>query len=770
MLEVIFDHAQRRLASDRIAVTVAGDDWTGGIQENLWREPLTQFVLVRPVQLTPEWDTQTSGQYARWSLEEFGLGAGWHKKDDKAVGQARMTRSAPMDAPEFSSQTLPANQGMWVSYFCHNEGDRDRIVFECGWSNVAGGDGVSLRFFAGGRVDVYDDGRKIGTGSLGTSGGINGANRYVNLVLLPWKLKELLIYSSTDGGGFSQIFDRITEDDAAPIVTKAAKFWFKATISPDVEIAPLRCPSTAWGASPVLEFSRPPLAGDLEETFWENGPIAPGVANARVIGDSFHAASKVASVRFVKEDGETAFVPDGVSKAFRLRMDLASHATLPPVIEALHMAYAARFAVTDSSEEADVANFCTAARWEQPDDPGGNKVVMSFADLDALTEIVAKPTTQKNRPIKIVLDGVTILDGRGIDLKTEGEKHVRTLSLSAIGEIAALRKHRYTSRVPLDGLRLSRPVSAGVSAASLIIGGFGIPNDRIVLSDSPFRLPRVPGRKAGEFTSQIESGDDGYSALDRLRQAHAPDWILTERPRAEGSPETVFLEPFEFSDAPEVVVYCCSEDGVEDGLTENESRARTFGPPADQPIPTEANEVTITGWDPRTGRAVQAYKIDHEAQEPTTPPSERPDNWEGEPVPFAAAGAQFVGEESCVRAAELVYAIVVPSGRIAEWPGWLLCREDGEVQVPLPRGTLVTLGEFGDRRISAFQCDLKNAELVAGMPFYIASYTGGTLYNMGGKRLWEIVEAAHKRGRAIIGRDAPKIVGALVATSTKVPD
>ena len=342
-LKIFVDHAQNRLQKHRIAVTVAGTEWYAGSSDSIWFDVVTRCLMIRPFCLTPEWSTTSTGNYSRWGIADFALpGTGWYTKSDKQAGQNRIANQVAMASSAISTATLNANQGMWVSFFNFNEGDKEGVTFECGWSNVGNGTvGVSLRFYAGGRVEVWKDGTMLETGNVNGSGSRNNANKYVNILLLPMRKRELLIYNHSGGGGFVHLFDDIAEDAVAPVITSASKFWFKAIINPDVEIAPLKFPTSGWIVSPTIQFADVPDNTRSVETVWALGnPLFAGNDAILYADKSYHGAGgaeSISDVRFVEDTAiTTTFAPDGVKRKCRLRCQINGNGLSTPYLYGIH--------------------------------------------------------------------------------------------------------------------------------------------------------------------------------------------------------------------------------------------------------------------------------------------------------------------------------------------------------------------------------------------------------------------------------------------------
>ncbi|MBS1702924.1 MAG: hypothetical protein JST12_14765 [Armatimonadetes bacterium] len=779
-LKVFVDHAQRRLWKHRIGVTLAGIDWAGGHGVNIWREPTTNTLLIEPYCLSDAWSTSTTGGYARWGLSDFGLstGDGWYTKSDKQASQNRMANQAPMGSSAISTTSLVKNQGVWVSFFNFNEGDKELVVFECGWSDSGDGtSGVSLRFFAGGRVEVWKDNVKRSTENLNGIASRNNANHYVNLVLMPFRRRELLVYSSTAGGGFTYLFSEIDEQESDPEITPATKFWFKALISPDVEIAPLRFPTTAWGVSKDIVFANIPETGRAIESIWNHGhPLYldnSGIVYADKSYSGAGGTESISDLRLVETTSDsTTFVPDGVKNKARMRFDLTGNGYSSPCFYGAHVAFVPVYATTADAEVEITSFVCSPPEWTVPDSATGVNIRLEFNRLDELGAIAPKIEKIRNRPVRIELDGVTILDGYLNGLKVSGDSNDRRLECQAEDIFSWAQKCQITSRMPFDGLPFCRPIADGISAVGFLMSYLGIPTDRIILDDADFTIPFVPAQKAETFGVVGENGDTIARCAEKLQELFAKGWMYGQKPYVGGAanmPVIFWTDPVNFPTTPVKTLYCSPEAAVAAEVPSADIRESIFDNPSTDAIDVEANEVRVSGNDPRIDLAIQAVKTDEASQDPATLPADRPDNWAGSPLLVGVLDGRFTSQLACERAAAFGFDLITKANYVTEFPCFLI--QDVNC-VPAWRGDLAVLTgyDYDQARITSFRCtfeDESDTDTVDNIPIHsrYATYTGGTMYNQGGTGLRSIMENARTKSvdRSVKGSKSEEVVYSLVS-------
>lgn len=826
-LKIFLDGVQRRLWKHRIGVTVAGREWVpnGGDYkskvfvsgENVFMETVTDTLMIEPFCIKPDWNTATpTGNYSRWGLSEFGLLTtdGWFEKSDKQAGQNRMSNAKPwgvLDPSAFSATTLPVNQGMWVSFFNFNEGDKEAIMFECGWNNpgdpLASDHGVSFRFYAGGRVEVWKDGELRATEHINGIGSRNNANKYCNLIIMPFRKREVLVYSPTAGGGFTFLFDEISEDEATPVVLASSKFWWRALIAPDVELAPLKFPATAWGVSPQIVFGNIPETGRVVESCWDHSQDIFTGNNAVVYGHkSYHGSGGVegcTSIRFVEMTSDTTtFVPNGIKRTCRLRFDLQCNGLSTPFFYGASSGFEPVYADTANSDgEVDVTRYVVGApKWTVPDSAHGVKFDLEFFNLDdasadantdeddeeffpPLDTIAPHIATAKNRPVRVELDGLTVLNGLLNNLSESGEPWARRLNCEAQDFFYWAERCQVTSRLPLDGMPLCRPLADGISAigyfCKYFFAGFdGTMDSRVILSDADFIIPYIPGRKADSFGVVAENGDTTGRVFEKLHKLFFESWIYGQKPYKVGDvdqPIVFFTDPVDFPSTPFKDFYCDDPEAIDGGVEAVDVREALFDIPIVKSLDIEGNEVRASGMDPRIELAIQSVKADPDSQDPATLPEDRADNWLGFPLIVGVLDPRFTTTESCERAVLFGFDIITKANYVVEYPCFLA--QDPTTKVPAWRGDINKLNSFTYELpvISSFSCsfdDENDTDTDDDVPIHSrnTTYTAGTMYNQGGTGLAQIIDAARAKAhdRTTKGADSKRVLGSLISRVTEV--
>ena len=116
----------------------------------------------------------------------------------------------------------------------------------------------------------------------------------------------------------------------------------------------------------------------------------------------------------------------------------------------------------------------------------------------------------------------------------------------------------------------------------------------------------------------------------------------------------------------------------------------------------EANDIWVTGFDPRTKRPILVHKPDTASQDPTTAAASRPDNWLGGIQKYGLEQKNFTSEAICTRACEILFDRLTPR-KVMRTARCRAMKDSGGVF--LTRGRLIrvwepaTTGEWVNYRI-----------------------------------------------------------------------
>ncbi|MBX3112919.1 MAG: hypothetical protein KF857_13045, partial [Fimbriimonadaceae bacterium] len=463
---VTYDHEQTRVQKHPVAAQCWGDGWSGPYWSDVWVDPITDTLSLMPMCFYGEFFTTNSGIHAKPARTgyDFDTPGNW---SDPAVAPFSGAGACYMQTDVAGGwlRTVAApgkNRGVFLSFFNYSAGDKYGLVGTGGWSDTVQDTSAALAFelYSDGRVYVYKSSVFVGQGKVDVGQG----NGYVHLFLQPQRRREVL-FVTLDGSGFAWVDDDIAETAASPTVTPAAKFFWKpaaAATSAQVMIAPAKYAASGYATSTLVTFARPPSSGASLQA-WTN-PTFTGITTANVYGDkSYSGTDDLSAVTLRTPTDSGAFVADGVSDQCRVKCAFTSDGSYTSFVYGAYLEYPAETGVTDDSEESTPDALMTALSVEVPDDPWGGVFTAEYTDPTTVAASVPKLRTVSNRPGRLKVGPLVLMDGRTrpTEFRDGVQGETQRCVIKVEDMTAALRRYVYRDRYVLDGFYLSRSIGSG---------------------------------------------------------------------------------------------------------------------------------------------------------------------------------------------------------------------------------------------------------------------------------------------------------------------
>lgn len=714
LLSLVLNHAQRRIAFDRLSTRVSGaytvgvqadrplDGWDprwGSVDANgellTFVDPITKTLMLKPAPMLSAYRSTTSGIYTRLAKSDFTLAnaSKWANHTRYGIsGDYWLHGVGLTNEGGVSTTSYAQNRGFYVSMLVYDAAlDRTRV--EVGWnSSPSGAAGVSLRLFSDGDIEIWKDGIRRASGNVGAkdSGSQAASGRDVGFYLIPCRKRELLVLS-TLGGGLSFPFEEIGEDAVDPAITAATNFWFYipgTNRTATLQISPLQYPATAYRAAIPTRFLEAPGAGEVAEVdaYWSG----PGTGSQSVDGS------------FVQEDDATAlFVPDGSLRDCRLRVDLTGDGTTTPFVYGGKGGYPPISNLTNDSEEFDFTVYVLRCTLNVPESPSGVSMSIEARSPDEIDPDQASQFLRVgNRPIKASIGSTMILDGvaESAPRWSEGiSDEVRRVEIEVRDRWKLLENHRFSDETPLDGMTLKAAFEWVATSAGLDIGELDI-------EDTGYVLPIIDGAGSrNDWIVKIRVGDTAASWIERLHNDFAATWFLGFVPTTSGI-VLRFRSPEDLGDVPVATIYETSDEAIAAGYDTPETYKHVFRSYSERTLEPEANDVWVATVDHRTMLPISAHKADYDSQDPTLAPSLQPENWLGERRKYVWRDDALGTVEAAQAACELLFDRLTPVRVLAEWESEAILTIDG---IPAWRGDVVTLEGRGDFRIVTLSIDFQ---------------------------------------------------------------
>lgn len=749
------DHAQRRFARLRIGIALAGKDLASAGSSGIYVVPVDDSIILRPVCTGPSWQISSTAPCDKLTLANFGSPSGIKEVDQSGLGAKKFLVGAKNITLQ-TTATWAKNTGFVVEFLGFSNGGQNAIVLECGWSSgTSVSSDTAFRLYSDGFAEVWRGGAKIATGKISGGGSTsNPQNQTVQIIFLPCKRRELLIWSSA-GDGFRAIMPDINENTADPAIVPNAKFWVRQPdISTNVLVAPLKFATSGYALSEPYVLAEAPVGGtpppdpDVLETY-DNANWAGGTAQPyRIYGDeSFRTGNTDAASAYLTDWSGATFTPNGTDKNVRIRVDMSGDGNSTPSVYGAELGYLGLEAITDDSEEFDLTDYVTSFSLSVPEGGGPTARVSVNAHPDVVAG-VAGFRTQCNRPLEIKLGSVPLLNGRASPpqysrrMNPDAEK----ITFEVQSTIKALQRYRFRERKPFDGMYVCRS-SDEDSLVRWVLRQCGVPDSAMELEDSSVRIGDIAPERCGEWAEYADVGASAWEVITRFMEDYLGGWFYDVVPTSGGLKFVVKSPATIEASAPVIDLYWSNEDALAALVPEADVWKYVVRQMDYQVVEPESNEIVITGRDPRTALSLGAVKRDYNAQDPTLAPSARPDNWLGEPAIVGIINAGISTQDVANSAAALAAARLFNRREIVG----IECEFLEVAGVPVWRGDRVNIdGE--PWVVTALELEaVSDVDDFRWRPckYTLASDIGGT----GGKTAYEIASIERmKRREAVVQR------------------
>lgn len=727
-LKVEFDHAQRRLHHARLASVVDYNSWSQVDYLDVWQEPVYGSIMLRPAPLYAGFYLGAAGIYGRWTKTSYTLttAAAWTEHHLKFSGDVYL-HAIGTNESVITAATLAKNRGVYLSWHAYNAGNDDWVQLECGWNSTASGaNGVSLRFWASGLVEVWKDNVMVGVDKLSggrrkaktsSGGGQQTAETTTDVILLPWRTRELLVWSNR-GDAFSHVFTDIAEGAADPTITAATNFWWEVPSGQaTVQAAPLSFASSGYILGDITTFREAPATGET--------PVY-GIA----VDDPGYGTT-ANGVAFVEaSDKSTAFSPDGTKTTAYLKVSLTGDGTATDFVWGAYGAFPEQVATTSALAKTDVGDYLLAAQLDVPDSP--SDVGLRLELKDPRNCGVSAIESQSNRPVLAQLfddtSPITIMDGFSeqpqwtMNFVEEAE----TLEIRVRDRWKTLEQFRFADPFPLDGMALE-------DAIELVLEHAGVDTSYCDLEATGFDLPQA----GGEWNVYVEAGDTAAEWIERLVEDYAATWFYGWVPTDAGvmfwfkSPATIEAQaPVELWDSFDAAVTALQAAPYSMDLADAQelARFRIYNSFQQTVLEPEANDLNVLGWDPRLQRPIHRHYADTASQDPTTAAASRPDNWLGEVRQYGLQDAAITTDDALVRAVDLLKNRLCVARKMVQFEAQLIVLTGN---VPLWRGQTVALNGLGAGLyvIESLSCEFRKEpktgdDWISRPTNYVARYIG----------------------------------------------
>lgn len=701
MNSLYVDHIQRRLSADRLSVFAGGKDFDTTTASNIWIEPITKTILLRPGFFTQEWVESNSGIYAKLPTSTYIVDTpgAWKEVADAVIaGPWSFIPDSSFNEPAITSAYMGKNQGMYMALYVPGVANNNVEKVRFGFGETADvNNNWGFILYTNGDIETYYEGTLIANGSI-TSSDVSESimGNVIELAIIPYRKRDLLIYSPSNGGGFYVTNETIAEDALDADILGSSKFWFHVTNGvTKVMTSTIKYFSSGSIESNLLSFFEPPLISDVLDEY-------PNVEFSSTNNFLFYAhpsynATHTMNVQLLGEDG-LPFVKNGVNTKCKLKISMDSdNSNFTPSFYASLVSYKPRFSDT-SNESYNISKQYQSIELNVGEQ--AKNVSLDVTLIDVENEVVDRLISLENRPIQFKSDtDIVLFDGvMKIDNYTENgvNPYVSSLNLNCLDYWHLLETYIFVDPIPLDGRKLT-------DAIKMIMQLVGFDEDKVVITESDYIIPYLPATESGEFSNLIEVGDTAASWITKLLEDYTDYYYYGFKPSITG---IIFYAQSadDLGTTPKIVLYDSIQDSIDiGGHSEEDASKYVYQTYKELPLPIEANDIRVTGYNPQTRKAIHVHKVDYASQNPELTTTARPDNWLGFIKRYGILDVAFNTQDVCINVCNYLFDRLTTQRFVAEVNCKILLDSDG---VPLWRGDIVHLyNKDKYYRINTFNVD-----------------------------------------------------------------
>lgn len=728
--QLFVDTAEPRIKRDRIVCLVDGRHWEDTGQD-AFIDGITQTGMLSPLPKTQEWETTTTGAYARLTKADYTFDTPPFQAEGTSPPYPPGVTASPdkwntfeyfpgdiflqgqgVNDRAITNQTFPKNRSFHLAWFAYNEGKTSEVQIEFGWLSEKSY--IGIRAWTDGKCEIFKNGTQVGQGNIFerkvTSQTVYGkerssqrthhkarkgdskslAQQLVTLLIIPCRRRDLL-FLSNQGGGFRFTFANLDPDNPDNEITpKDAKFfWRVPTGQATVQCAPLHFKTSGYLLSEARTLHEPP-----------GGAAAPSeVANCFAYTDIPGYGTGTFTPSLVDADTLEPFVPNGTKDRVRVKVALTGDGTSSYWVYGAAGVFAAVTANTYSLQAFDIQAYVQQATLSVPDNPADVLFSVTCNNPDELSFLASGLDRIGNRPVECAFGGVSFLTGRS---KTPSRRDgisddVSHLMLEFRDRCKSLEQYRFSVATPYDGLEMAE-------AMKQIIELTGYSRDDMEIPDFGFRLPTIGQSSEGEFALYPEVDDKALDWFVRLWQTYARAWEWGWIPTGTGPVFKVRHLDDLNAQSPVYTLYPTIQEAVTiGGIPRDLAYQFVYRTSEPTDIECEANVIYVTGRDPRTAQIFRSQFIDTQSCDPTLPPDLRPDNWLGEPRPYGLGDPSITTLEEASWVSAVLQRRLTQKRRLQPFTSEFMISDDGS---PVWRGDVVTLYGIGDVRITSLSAQM----------------------------------------------------------------
>lgn len=658
----------------------------------VYKDPVTNVVMLYPLCYTPQFSTSFSGNYARmgagditynatyWQILNNSLSGDiyfqgiWNMASPPAQQDITLNTTASLAAntPMYISLHTPITNNsnnlelLRVSYGVYTNPNRTEFVFMKDGSCYVfrGKDATTGAPIPVGFYNEQNDGLPNTTTNKGTTKSKDQSNGYLNIMIMPIKDREILVHTNT-GLAFSHTCTDLADGVYNQTILPADKMYVWTPNSGcTIQLYKVRFETSGTFYGSQVKFAYPPPTG---ATFTSKSYYsAAGV----VVG-----ASATGTYDLVKPDF-TTFTPNGTDQDVRIRVNLTGDGNGSLAVEATDVYYDAP-ALTTANAPINITTAITSLSLSAEEN-GAATIRFTTRRKDMIDLAVPNYNINTDRPIEVKIGSISLF--RGV---LEAPK-ITYEQADTVGSASLLEYNGQDRTADFNTMMMYAAVPYDNNTFDTTIKDLGLQcgyaASNFNISASTFVIPKSPEIAKSKYNFIPEFGDTVGKKIDDLHQTYAITWKKGWFPSATGYKYN-FLDPTLISNTPKITIYpsttAAAAAGVPNALIHNRYYYE-FNVKYESP---EATAVSVLGLTPGKNQLIISRSRDSAAETPGTAPASRPRNWAGKPIDFIYTDPSITNQTAADQAKNALYSRLTQGRILAEIRGPLYV--DNVTDVPL---------------------------------------------------------------------------------------
>ena len=622
---------------------VGSNPWEGNSMEALWQCPATGVIMLAPLPTTPQWKTNYAGNYARLRLTDFFTytGVTWKEHQVNASGdyylEVQDAAGSLLTAQQATINTtlpLAANTPMYFSFYVPPVNSTTvEILIQFRFGQYANANRVEVQLLSDGSVLVFKGGKLSGSYNKGNddlkaqrtkTSNASVQNGYKNLMILPYKNREILIWSS-DGFAINHIFNDLPNSSGNTILPNDKLYIYMPNRGTKIQSAIVKFATSGWiYGSPITWKYAPPTGATFSTKAYYTDC---GIVNPTYTYGTYG---------IVKSD-LSAYTPNGVDKDVTCKVTWTGDGNGSIAVECVDVWYDPPLSST-ANAPIDITTAVKSLTMSVEEN-GAAKIQLTAIRKDLIDLAVPNYQFQQDRPVRLALgDGATptptYIDFFRGTLKAPTIMYEKgdpsaiasLLTYDGVDRLNDANTMFMFSAVPYDGSTFQQVLQD-------LWLQCGYNSSYLNVSTSTFTIPRSSDIGKGKYSFIPEWGDTCGKKIDDLHSTYAATWLKGWFPSASGYKYN-FLDRSTLSTTPKISLYNTWADAIADGVPRALAHNRIIFEREFVYEPPEATAVSVIGYDPGVNQLIRVSQRDSAAEDPTLAPASRPRNWAGRPIDY----------------------------------------------------------------------------------------------------------------------------------------